>query len=84
MTPEEYIRENPDHAVTIAMNVRASATDRRLRITFERRRDPYKPVTLGVYVEETFAEALDKRLSAAAAMEQAEAEKLAKRNEEKA
>ena len=84
MTPEQYIAANPEHSVTMAMNVQASATDRRLRITFERRRGPYKPVTLGVYVEETFEDALVKHLSAEAEKDKAEAMKQAKRTEEKA
>lgn len=84
MTPTEYILANPEHAVTICMNVQHCATDKRFRITFDRRRGPYRPVTLGLYVVDTWEDALSKHIFAEAEKAKAEAAKEAKRLEEKA
>lgn len=55
----DYIRANPEHSITVCMNVQHS-DDKRLRVTFEHRQGPYRPRTLGVYVEETIEAALEK------------------------
>lgn len=84
MSQDDYIIAHPEHSVTMCMNVQNSETDKRIRYTFERRRGPYRPVTLGVYVEDTFEDALEKHLFAEAEKAKAEAEKEAKRAEAKA
>lgn len=84
MTPTEYTLANPEHCVTICMNVQHSETDKRFRITFDRRRGPYRPVTLGVYVVESWEEALSKHLFAEGEKAKAEAALEAKRQAEKA
>lgn len=55
----EYVRANPEHSVTVCMNVQYG-DDKRLRYTFEQRRGPYRPQTLGVYVEDSLEAALKK------------------------